>query len=135
MIDAVLNKIKDTFNETCPFEIRFSHSRFSMPKDSPVIIIDIDSIRTDNAQNEGNKKRFPLTADIWIKTYVPFKYGVSELKRIAAAYIMPVMSGLDCCITGFSEGSKRDQIPEGMHNLNIKFRIKGVYTAYREVGL
>jgi hypothetical protein len=135
MIDAVLNKIKESLDETCPFEIRFSHSYFPIPKNRPVIIIDVDNICTDNAQNEGNRKRFTLTADIWVRTYVPFKYGVSELRRIAAAYILPAMSGMECCITGFSEGNKRDKIPEGMHNLDIKFRIRGVYTAYMEVGL
>ena len=133
MVDAVLSKIKDALEKTCPFEIRHSHSCFPIPKNKPFIIIDVDNICTNNAQNEGNRKRFPLTADIWIRTYVPFKYGVSELRRIAAAYILPVMSEMECCITGFSEGGKRDKIPEGMHNLDIKFRISGVYTAYKEV--
>lgn len=133
MIDAVLSRIKESLDKTCPFEVRLSHSGFPVSKDRPVIIIDVDSICTDKVQNEGNKKRFPLTADVTIKTYVPFKSGISELRRITAAYILPAVSNMGCCITGFSESRKNDKIPEGMHNLDIKLKIKGVYTnSYKE---
>ncbi len=133
MTEAVLSMVKSEFEKICPFEIRYSHSPLPVPHDRPVIIINADSINTEGVQNEGNKRRFPLTAEISVKAYVPFKYGISELRRIASSYILPVMSGMECCITGFSEGVESGSLPDGMHTLDVKFKIKGVYTVFREV--
>lgn len=132
MTETILEAIKAELEKVCPFEVRLSHSGNALPKDRPVIILSAESISSDMIQCEDQRTRYTLTAVISVKTYLPFRFGISELRRIAAAYIMPVMAKGRFSIAGFSESSIADRISEGVHISEIKFRIKGVYTAFTE---
>lgn len=132
MTEAILEAIKTDLEKVCPFEVRLSHSGNALPKDRPVIILSGESITSDIVQCEGIRTRYAVTAEISVKTCLPFRYGISELRRITAACIMPVMAKGRFSIAGFSESSAADSISEGVHISRIKFRIKGVYTAFTE---
>lgn len=130
MTETILSKIKAAFEEICPYQIRILHERFPKTNGEPFIIVNIESINTEKMQAEDTRIRYPVSAVVSVKAVAPFRYGISELRRVAAAYILPVMNNISLGITGFSESSETDNISEGTHTLEIKFRIKGVYTAY-----
>lgn len=128
MTNTILSKIESALKEACPYEIRTAHSCIQKPAGKRFVLIDLCSINTDMVQAEKNKIRYPLTAVVSVKIIVPFKYGISELRRIACTYVLPVMADMKFSIAGFTENSSVDKISEGVHTLEIKFNIKGVYT-------
>lgn len=128
MTNTILSKIESALKEVCPYEIRTAHSCLPKPAYKRFMLIDLCSINTHMVQAEKNKMRYPLTAVVSVKIIVPFKYGVSELRRIACTYVLPVMADMKFSIAGFTENSSIDKISEGVHTLEIKFNIKGVYT-------
>ncbi|MGN0631695.1 MAG: hypothetical protein ACI4JN_10250 [Ruminococcus sp.] len=132
MTEAILSNIKAAFEEVCPFEVRFAHSHTPCKKGETFICIAGEDISCEKLQNESGRTRYFVDASVCITAAVPFRAGTVELHRIAAAYILPVMTNLGACITGFSQGSEQDSIAGGVHKVMLKFRLKGVYTVNKE---
>lgn len=133
MTEAILSNIKTALEEVCPFEVRLAHSNTPCKKGETFIIIAGEEISCEKIQNESCRTRYFADASVRITAAVPFKEETAELHRIAAAYILPVMTNFGACITGFSQGSEQDSIAGGVRKISIKFRVKGVYTVKREV--
>lgn len=128
LIRIILENIKASLEEVCPFEVRLAHSRCPRNNGKTFIILADEGVSYERLQSESSRIRYSAIAAVSVTAAVPVRAGTGELKRIAAAYILPVMTQLGFGIAGFSQSSEKDDIAQGIHTMEIKFRIKGIYT-------
>lgn len=127
MTEIFLGRIKDALMAVCPFEVRLAHCENTFCGRN-CIYIEENGISCEKIQNESAGTRYSVDACVSVTAAVPVKSEASDLSRIAAAYILPVMTGLGFCITGFSKSGVQDSIARGVHTIKLQFRIKGIYT-------
>lgn len=128
MNEAILCSIAAAFEEICPFEVRLAHRVKDSFGGRRYIYIEDKGVSCERLQNEPSCTRYFVDAGVSVTAAVPISSDTAELSRIAAAYILPVMTELGFCITGFSQSSIKDDNQRSVHKMELLFRIKGIYT-------
>ena len=133
MLIAILQEMRERLQRECPFEVRFAHIQKKIPENEPFVLIGADALSADTSAAEGDGKvHYPVTAIISVTAAVPSQRSTKDLNRIFAAYIFPVMAAAGSSVCGFSQGNITDDRLSGTHMMEVKFRLKGVYTIETE---
>ncbi|MBQ8515128.1 MAG: hypothetical protein IJ496_07005 [Ruminococcus sp.] len=134
MLRAILREMKERLQAECPFEVRYAHSSTPVPeRKKPFFLLDVKSIAAGEPVCEGEGRiRYPVTAVVSVTAAVPFGWDASEVQRILAAYVLPVMVRSGGSICGFSMGKTEDSRLLQRHTAEVSFRMKGIYTAVWE---
>ncbi len=133
MLIAILQEMRTRLQNECPFEVRFAHIQKKIPENEPFVLLGADAVSADTSATEGDGKvHYPVTAVISVTAAVPSDRSTEELNRIFAAYIFPVMAAAGSSVCGFSQGNVTDHRLSDTHMMEVKFRLKGVYTIETE---
>lgn len=134
MLKAILQEMKARLQAECPFEVRYAHSRAPVPDgNKPFLLLDVKSLSAETPFAEGEGRiRYPMTASVSVTAAVPLPADASELQRILAAYVLPVMIRSGCSVSGFGCGEMTDDRLLKMHTAQVQFRLRGVYTVIWE---